>query len=381
MEDMTISLLRAPADAVRGILGSVNKVLTIRPPEGASYRLGIRGTDFVAPDDDFTSEIETSHLWALPGLADAHAHLTMTDFDDISGITDERMKRNIPPMAWAHVERGILVIIDKGGSSDASLLALDHDADLRPYVEVAGAMIHPDGGYMSGYGAEVEPDALIEYVRNTAETRGGWVKIVGDWPRRGVGPLNNYPLDVLTEAVSIAHSAGARVAVHTMANAASEAVAAGVDSIEHGPFLEAHDIRELAARGGAWVPTVGNQMHWIESLGADSTGGKMFAAGLKQMTENLPLAEEVGLTVLAGSDLAVPHGQIATEARLLRDHGLTNKAATIATSTAAFSYVGRDNPLAPGAIADVVFFAENPYEDVTTLDNPVMVIHRGRLVE
>ncbi len=358
----------------------MNKLVTIQPPEGESYILGIRGTHFITPDDEPASELETRTLWALPGLADAHAHLTMTSLDDIAGITDDTMKANVPATAWAHVERGVLVIIDKGGSSDATLVSLDHDADLRPYVQVAGAMIHPGGGYMGGYGVEVEPDELVEHLRNVAKRRGGWVKIVGDWPRRGAGPMNNYPLDVLTEAVDVAHEAGVRVAVHTMAQGASDAVAAGVDSIEHGPFLTEEDLRALAARRGAWVPTVGNQKHWIDALGEDSTGGKLFAAGLKQMSENLPLAEELGLTVLAGSDLAIPHGQIATEARLLRDHGLTDKAATIATSTAAFEYVGRGDVLTPGATADVVFFEENPYGDVTVLDRPALVIHRGKIV-
>jgi imidazolonepropionase-like amidohydrolase len=355
--------------------------ITIQPPEGDPYDLAIDGTEFVAPDDRVTKQIDTARLWALPGLADAHAHLTMTALDDIGGTSEETMKANIPVTAWAHVERGILVILDKGGNTDATLLSLDHDADLRPYIEAAGAMIHPGDGYMKGFGVEVEPEGLVDHVRSTATTRGGWVKIVADWPRRGVGPVNNYPLDALTEAVAVAHEAGARVAAHTMAHAASETVAAGVDSIEHGPFLTEEDLRTLAARGGAWVPTIGNQKYWVDALGAGSSGGRLFATGLDQIAANLPLAEEIGLTVLAGSDLAIPHGQIATEARLLRDHGLSDKAAAIATSTAAFDYVGRTERLEPGSTADAVFFAENPYDDVTTLDRPELIIHRGKVID
>lgn len=355
-------------------------LITIRPPEGDAYDLAIDGNQFVEPDDRVTTHIDTTHLWALPGLADAHAHLTMTSLTDIAGLTEDVMRSNIPVTAWAHVERGILLILDKGGNTDATLVSLDHDADLRPYVEVAGAMIHPRSGYMAGFGAEVEPDDLVEHVRSTAATRGGWVKIVGDWPRRGIGPVNNYPLDILTEAVSIAHAAGARVAVHTMADGASDAVAAGVDSIEHGPFLTEEDLKTLAARGGAWVPTIGNQKHWIDELGPESSGGRIFKRGLDRMADNLPLAEELGLTVLAGSDLAIPHGQIATEARLLREYGLSDRAATIATSSAAFDYVGRERTLREGCIADVVFFGANPYDDVTVLDRPELVIHRGNQV-
>lgn len=361
-------------------LGAMEALLTIRPPEGDTYRIAIDGHRFADPSDDIDDVIDTASLWALPGLADAHAHLTMNSSSDIKGITEEAMLTNIPLNAWAHVENGVLLILDKGGASDLTLVSLDHDADLRPYVEVAGGLIYPTGGYMAGFGLEVEPDDLVEHVRTKAVTRGGWVKIIGDWPRKGLGPLNNYPLETLSEAVDVVHEAGARVAIHTMADAASDAVAAGADSIEHGPFLTANDLRALAARGGAWVPTIVNMLHIIDMLGPDSSGGKLLLKGLETMRYNLPLAEELGVTVLAGTDLAIPHGDVAIEATRLKEYGLSNRAATEATSTSAFAYVGRSNSIRPGKTADVVFFEENPYENVATLRHPKLIIRRGNII-
>lgn len=356
-------------------------LITIREPSGAVRPLAIEGHRFVDPSTaTIDDELDTGHLFALPGLADAHAHLTMTDPDDIKGITEEQMRENIPVTAWAHVDRGVLLILDKGGNTDLSLTSLDHDADIRPHVEVAGAMIHPRGGYMPGFGVEVEPDELVDHVRTVASTRGGWVKIVGDWPRKGQGPVDNYPVERLTEAVDVVHAAGARVAVHTMASSASDAVAAGVDSIEHGPFLTGDDVRALAARGGAWVPTIVNMLNVVDMLGPDSSGGRLFLAGLERMRENLPIAEEAGLAVLAGTDMAVPHGEVSIEARRLHEYGLSPRAATAAASTAAYEYVGRDSSLGPGSVADVVFFADDPFEDVDVLGHPVAVIRRGNIV-
>jgi imidazolonepropionase-like amidohydrolase len=356
-------------------------LITIREPSGDARPLAIDGHRFVDPATvTIDEEIDTGHLFALPGLADAHAHLTMTDPDDIKGITEDQMRENIPVTAWAHVDRGVLLILDKGGNTDLSLTSLDHDADLRPHVEVAGAMIHPRGGYMPGFGVEVEPEELVDHVRSVASTRGGWVKIVGDWPRKGQGPVDNYPVDRLTEAVDVVHAAGARVAVHTMASSASVAVAAGVDSIEHGPFLTADDVRTLAARGGAWVPTIVNMLNVVDMLGPDSSGGRLFLAGLERMRENLPIAEEAGLAVLAGTDMAVPHGEVSIEAMRLHEYGLSHRAAAAAASSAAYDYVGRDASLAPGSVADVVFFAEDPTEDVEVLGHPVAVIRRGTIV-
>lgn len=356
-------------------------VVTIRPPGKDPYQLAIDGTQFLDPVGlDPDDGIDTSRLWALPGLADAHAHLTMTKPSDIRGITEEQMLSNIPTNSWACVESGVLLVLDKGGATDLSLVSLDHDADRRPYAQAAGALIHPHGGYMPGFGVEVEPEELVEHIRSVAATRGGWVKIVGDWPRKGKGPLNNYPVDTLSDAVDLVHAAGARVAIHSMAHSASDAVAAGVDSIEHGPFLTEEDLKSLADRGGAWVPTVANMLDMVDVLGADSSGGKMFRQGLDRMADNLPLAESLGVTVLAGTDLAISPWQVATEAVRLREYGLSDRAATDAVSTSAFGYVGKPWSLAAGERANVVFFRENPYENVETLQHPVHVIHHGRLI-
>ncbi len=355
-------------------------LLTIRPPEGDPYPIAVDVHEFVDPSTAIYDEIDTSHLWALPGLADAHAHLTMTRTEDIYGISEDEMRRNIPATSWAHLEGGVLLVLDKGGNTDLTVTALDHDADLRPDAEVAGAIIHPRGGYMPGFGTEVEPEDLIEFLRTRAVTRGGWVKLAGDWPRKGIGPVSNYPVEVLAEAVDVVHEAGARLAVHSMAASASDAVAAGVDSIEHGPFLTADDITALAARGGAWVPTIVNMLKFVDILGPESTGGRMFLEGLERMRDNLPLAEQLGAIVLAGTDMAVPQGRVALEAMRLREYGLSDRAATVATSTAAYEYVGRHDAIAPGKPADVVFFEENPYEDVATLTRPKLIIRRGRVV-
>jgi imidazolonepropionase-like amidohydrolase len=355
-------------------------LVTIRTPEDATYPIAIDGTRFVVPSDDVTTEIDTSRLWALPGLADAHAHLTMNSVNDIRGIDVESMLANISRNTWAHVDNGVLLILDKGGDSDITLVTLDHDADLRPDAYIAAGVIHPAAGYMPGFGDEVEPDDLVEFVRTKAVLRGGWVKIAADWPRRGVGPVTNYPFETLKEAVDVVHQAGARVAVHTMAYAASDAVAAGVDSIEHGPFLTQDDLAALGARGGAWVPTLLNMQSSIDMLGPDSSGGKILTRGLDVMRETLPLAEDLGVVVLAGTDMAVPHGQVAQEAIRLKEFGLTDKAATQATSTSAYTYVGRPNSIAPGGTADVVFFAQNPFEDVATLLRPELIIHRGKVI-
>jgi imidazolonepropionase-like amidohydrolase len=153
-----------------------------------------------------------------------------------------------------------------------------------------------------------------------------------------------------------------------------------VDSIEHGPFLTDKDLGLLADRGGAWVPTIVNLLHLRDMLGADSSGGRMFQEGLDRMRITLPIAESLGVTVLAGTDMAVPPGEVATEAMRLREYGLSDQAAARATSTNAFDYIGRSDRPRAGEEADVVFFDENPFEDVSTLARPALVVRRGQVV-
>ncbi len=354
--------------------------MLVRLPYADRYEIGVAGSRFVEPDQNTADLPDTSDLWALPGLADCHAHVSMTSLSDFEAITDESMSAAIPVNTWAHLEHGVVLILDKGGKTDSTLMMLDHDADLRPHIEAAGAMVHPAGGYYDGFGAEVEPDELIDYIGTAASLQGGWLKLVGDWPRRGQGPVNNWPIDVLKEAVEVTHAAGAKVAVHSMAHSASEAVAAGVDSIEHGPFLTDEDLRSLAKRGGAWVPTIVNMIHLRDMLGVESSGGRMFQEGLDRMRETLPLAEDLGVAVLAGTDMAVSPGEVATEALRLREYGLSNQGAARATTTNAFDYIGRPDRPRAGEEADVVFFDEDPFKDVAALARPRMILRRGKIV-
>jgi hypothetical protein len=352
----------------------------IKPPEGDAYQIGVAGHLFTEMDESNSSLPDTSDLWALPGLADCHSHVSMDRIESFGAITDETMRESIPRNSWAHMEHGVLLLFDKGGKSDVSLAVLDHDADLRPHFEVAGAMIAPSGGYYEAFGAEVEPEDLVSHVATQAATSGGWVKLVGDWPRKGQGPLNNWPLDVLTEAVATAHAAGARVAIHSMAHSASEAVAAGVDSIEHGPYLSDEDLTSLASRNGVWVPTIVNMYKLVELLGEDSSGGKMFLKGIRAMRDNLPIAESLGVTVLAGTDMAVSPGKVAVEAMMLHEHGLSDAAALRAVSTDAYLYAGRPATPTVGNEADAVFFEENPLEDLSVLAHPAVIMRRGKVI-
>ncbi len=359
--------------------------LTIRTLDGTSRELTVADGHFRPAGEPVDVEVDSGRWWAVPGLADCHAHLSGGQGDGWSD-PDEILERSLAN-AWAQLEGGVFLVADKGSADNVSLRLLDQPPERLPELQMAGHMIANPGGYYQDFAIEVDEAELVETVRAAAAERtpgGGrphWVKLVGDWPRKGQGAVTNFGEEAMRAAVAVANAAGCRVAIHAAAPVTSSlAVAAGVDSIEHGLFLTADDLETLGARGGAWVPTVTAMEGIRDMLGAESSGGRLFAEGLENVAELLAGAPEAGVTVLAGTDLVVPHGAVATEAVGLGRYGLAEEAVVTAVTTGAYDYLGVDHRFEPGGHADVLFFDADPRDDLTVLTRPVLGLRHGQVV-
>ena len=359
--------------------------LTIRSLDGTIRELTTADGHFRPAGEPVDREVDAAGWWAVPGLADCHAHLAGGYTEDWS--TPEAVIERGLANAWAQLEGGVFLVADKGAADGVALRLLDTPPDRRPELQMAGHMIANPGGYYTDFAIEVDEADLVACVREATEVRtpGGnrasWVKLVGDWPRKGVGAIPNFSEAGLRAAADIAHAADCRVAIHTAApETATMAVAAGIDSIEHGLFLTADDIVALGARGGAWVPTVAAMEGIRDMLGAESSGGKLFAQGLDNVAELLAGAPETGVTILAGTDISVPHGEVATEALSLARYGLEATEVVRAVTDGAYEYLGSDRRFEPGAAADVLFFDADPRDDLSVLARPVLGLRHGEVV-
>lgn len=312
--------------------------------------------------------------WALPGLADAHSHLAADELRLEPGRPADIRRR-----AFACLDRGVFLVVDKGWSDDSVMATLGGEAPTAsPDLEGAGRMISVEGGYYPGFAVETDPAGLEAVVRQAVDEGRGWVKLVGDWPRKGKGLVANFDEQALARAVDVAHRGGARVAIHTTGpDVASRAVRAGVDSIEHGLFLSHADLEELGGRGGAWVPTVLRMEATAQMLGSGSTGGRLITAALADLRGLLREVPE-GVAVLAGTDLATPAGGVAAEVAALHRLGLAAEAAVEAAAGTARRYLGKEPGFAPGLSADAVFFDADPYEEPAVLGRPVAVMRAGK---
>lgn len=357
-------------------------LVRLRLLDGTIRELGVDQSAFADPDELRIDQVFDATAWfAIPGLADAHAHLAAGSVDDmVRGPASPRLDL-LRSHARRQLAAGILLLADKGATSDASLAILaDPPAD-RPELHMAGAMISVPGGYYPGFGRQIAPEETVAAVEVACTTPASWVKLVGDWPRRGVGPQINFDEATLRAAVETAHAAGRRVAVHTMApETPGLAVRAGVDSIEHGLFLTDDDIVVLGSRGGAWVPTIAAMEAVRDSLGPASSGWRLLSEGLGRVASLLPGAAAAGVVVLAGTDLALPHGAVAQEAERLVAYGLKPEAALHALTGAAYEYFGSPTGFRPGAPADFVCVAADPRDEISALQEPSVVMRWGRFV-
>lgn len=327
-------------------------------------------------ESDDSALLDLRRFWALPGLADCHAHLAADSLATVDvGGEIEAVKRR----AFAQLDRGVFLVIDKGWRDDVVLRLLDEPPATRPHLEAAARIITGVHGYFPGFAVEVDDDALAGAVAE-ANIKGGWVKLVGDWPQRGRGPVLNFGEEALARACEIAHAAGAKVAIHTMApDMPARAVRAGVDSIEHGLYLTTADLEELGRRGGAWVPTIANAEDIVAGFGPGSTAARVLGDGLENLRGLLPLAAEAGVTVLAGTDLGLQHGEVATEVLRLNQYGLDGLAAVDAAGPAAYRYLAL-SPFSVGATADLLLFERDPVTDLAVLATPAAGMRAGRIV-
>jgi imidazolonepropionase-like amidohydrolase len=331
-----------------------------------------------ADSDGIADQTVGDRSFALPGLVDSHAHFAAPIGKDWKTDSYD----NAVVRARQAVNTGVLLALDKGWSNLNTVTLLESiDPEFRPDIEAAGIINAVAGGYWPDFARELTRETFEDGIRSSVEEGRGWVKLVGDWPRKGEGPVANFDEAQMRRAVEIADEGGARVAIHTMAREApGMAVRAGVHSIEHGLFLDPADIASLGARGGMWVPTIIRMEGVIAQLGDTSSGGKLLIEGLENVRRLMVQAVEAGVHLLAGTDVTVGAHDVGLEAVKLVEYGLPVELALDAVSVSGYLATGRSTGFEVGSPADAVLFAVNPLSEISVLGHPEMVIRGGKVL-
>jgi Amidohydrolase family len=347
----------------------------VRVPDGAPVDWWVE--DGRLSDAPVAGAVDVPGGWvAEGGLADAHVHLS---FEPHAVFGLPRGSRELIAAGLrAHRDAGELVVRDCGalpgvGPDDLAGPAADHPSDGGGMVVVGcGPLIAPAGGFISALHDPVAPAGAPEAAAGVIRAGWPWAKVILDFFGPDGNPLNarvGYDTAVLTEIAAAVHEAGGRLAVHVMAAHVEMAIEAGADSIEHANTADQDLVREMAARGIAWTPTLATVAE--RYLEPHAGVAPPVHALLERQRETLPLAAELGVTVLAGTD-EEQHGSVAREVGVLIRYGLPPAAAVAAVTTAAHAFLGTG--VRAGEAARLVTFDADPVADPSVLGRPAAVI-------
>ncbi len=347
----------------------------------------------------------------LPGLIDAHTHLT--DQTSPTGYSDQ-FRWNIADYAvrsTVYARRTLMAdfttvrnVGDQQNDSVALRNAIAAGVLPGPRIYTAGVPIGSTGGHADptdGYRSDLagnpspqdgiinSPEDAWKAVRQHYKDGDDLIKIM---PSGGVldesASADNpqMTLEEIKAVVAAAHDYGFTVAAHAHgAEAIRRAVLGGVDSIEHGTFMNEADMKLMKEHGTWYVPTIiagkyVEQMAAIPGYYPAQVAAKARQVGpIIQATAGK--AYRAGVKIAFGTDAAVyPHGQNAKEFQYMVDAGMPPMYVLQAATThdaELLHQAKRLGQLAPGFVGDVVAVPGNPLQDITLMQKVGFVMKDG----
>lgn len=347
----------------------------------------------------------------LPGLIDSHTHLTGETSP--TGYTDQ-FRWNIADYAirsTVYAKRtllaGFTTVRNVGDSANESISlrnAINAGIVPGPRIFTAGKAIgttgghaDPTDGYRSDLAGDPGPkDGIINSVDDAYKAirqhyKDG-VDVIKIMPSGGVldesASADNAQMTIeeIKAVTSAAHDYGFTVAAHAHgAEAIRRAVLGGVDSIEHGTFMNDEDMKLMKEHGTWYVPTIIAGKYVQEMAAKPGYYPPQVAAKALQVGPIIQAtagkAYKAGVKIAFGTDAAVyPHGQNAEEFKYMVDAGMPPMFVLQAATTHAAELLHKQNELgqiAVGRVADVVAVPGNPLDDITVMQKMDFVMKDG----
>jgi imidazolonepropionase-like amidohydrolase len=372
-------------------------------------------------DDGFTAPagaivVDERSRTVMPGMTDVHVNLTSTSGEP--WYAQYTKKHSVPYQttvglthALEMAQGGFTTVRDLGGNTSAVIAvrdAIDEGRFPGPRTKVAGQPLSIIGGHAdpaTGLPPELA-DALDEahldpsvctgaaecqkVVRQLAAAGVDWIKIMatGGVLDPGTRGLDQHFTDEEMKAIcDMAHFSGLKVAAHAHgAKGIDAAVRAGVDSIEHGTFIDDQGVKDMKARGTYFVATL---MAFSGVANALGKGILTPASEIKTRQtlgvwgKGLNLAYRNGVNIALGTDSAVaPHTQANHELELMvTKGGMTPRDALIAATKGGPDLMGLSSEtgtLEPGKSADLIAVNGDPLVDPTAVQHVDYVMVEGK---
>lgn len=359
---------------------------------------GAKVVAVIAPSDH-SSDVEVEDLGdatVLPGLVDAHQHLSWDCSVDPVGWHangDDILLEQARVNARRALAAGITTIRDLGGRTEVMLALRDEAAGAQgqwPALLVSGAALTSPHGHCHFLGGECAGlEDLVAMVRSHAAARVDVIKVMatGGNVTPGSAPHESqFRADELRAVVEAAHAAGLPVAAHAHAmSGVSDALDAGVDTIEHCSFMTADGVGvdpglvERLAQSGTVVSITAGVL-------PGGTPPPAIAARLPALIAHGKGLVEAGVRCILSTDAGIgpvkPHDTLAHAVAQQVDAGLASIAEVLAMCTSraadALGLADQAGRLAPGHPADLLVVRGRADQDPAALLNPLLVLRAGR---
>jgi imidazolonepropionase-like amidohydrolase len=297
---------------------------------------------------------------------------------------------------------GVTTVRDMGGKDGIDFglrQAIDSGLIPGPRMLISGRLICMTGGHGWQIGLEANgPDEVRKAAREQIKAGVDIVKLMatGGVLTPAVEPgSEQLTEEELRAGVEEAHKAGKKTATHAMGTRGIQnALRAGIDSIEHGVYLDDATVSMMMERNIPLIPTI-SALYNIETKGLEA-GIPAFAVEktLKVKPfhlDSIRMAREAGVLVAAGTDAGTPfnlHGENLGEIKLLVDYGGCSPMAAIEAGTrVAARVLGLEKELGTveeGKVADLVLVEGNPLDNIDVLLNQesiCLVMQGGKIVK
>ena len=376
----------------------------------------IAGVGASASVPDGAEVIDLGDATLLPGFIDAHTHLTMMYREDYTKAMLDALQKPIPEMALdasvnarVTLMAGFTTVRDVGSEHylDAGLRnAINRGVVPGPRMLVAVHAIGATGGHCdeTGFregvlGKETGPENGV--VNGADEARRAvrlahkyGATVIKTCATGGVLSLADavdtpqLTQEELNALVDEAHALRLKTAAHAHgAEGAKRAIRAGIDSIEHGSFLDDEDLNLMKNKGTYYVPTlmaVQGLTEQIEKGVAIPPAIRPKAeAAIAAIHQTFQRAIAKGVKIGLGTDAAVyPHGRNAEEFHQMVDLGMKPIAALKAGTSADADLLGladKIGTLESGKLADVVAVPGNPVENIRQTEHVFFVMKEGKI--
>lgn len=391
------------------------KVLTRKSVVITRGRIDAIENGFLSPDDfpgrDDVEFVDLSDSFVLPGLIDAHDHIThkpgRNKREWITTVSDSLRALHGAHYAKLTLEAGFTSVRNVGSVGEAIFAlrdAIDRGLVPGPRLQAAGNFISTTGGHgdrSTGFRQDLFPitdhsgvcdgaDECRKAVRRQIKNGADLIKVmvtggVNSEASTGVG--QHFSDAELAAMVDAAHSLGRKIAGHAHAAAGvNAALRAGFDSIEHGAFLDDESIRLFKKTGAFLVPTLSVGDH-VLAIANDPDSPMSEAVRVKArvaiptMMDNVEKAYAAGVNIAFGTDSGEPeHGRNADEFLFLRQIGMTSSDAIQAATVNAAELMGLADEigsLEPGKAADLIATKGSPLADISELQRVTFVMKGG----